>query len=304
MKKIFIAAVTLSVALIACQKEKEQVKVIDPDQMRLDVRFPGATKATATNFEPGDCIGVFSTVYDGETPRPLQVSGNWINNEAVTFDGTEWTPARKMIWAEGSQDVYAYYPYIGTVPSIEEYNFSVALDQTTEKNGGVLGGYEASDILWAKAEAVSKSGDIPDPVTLNFKHACAKVIIKLIPGEDFSGTFPDDAQMLIHNTVPEGVLDFSTGSVSKYMFGEAETIKCHRVQNPADAEGPVYEAIVIPQRIDSRRPFLEYNTGKISYLAEDTYNFRPGHCYTYTMAISSSPEQIVVSIGGSIEGWD
>ena len=88
------------------------------------------------------------------------------------------------------------------------------------------------------------------------------------------------------------------------MFGEAKTIKCHRVQNPADAEGPVYEAIVIPQRIDSRRPFLEYNTGKISYLAEDTYNFRPGHCYTYTMASSSSPEQIVVSIGGSIEGWD
>ncbi len=44
--------------------------------------------------------------------------------------------------------------------------------------------------------------------------------------------------------------------------------------------------------------------GKISYLVEDTYNFRPGHCYTYTMTINSSPEQIVVSIGGSIEGWD
>lgn len=73
---------------------------------------------------------------------------------------------------------------------------------------------------------------------------------------------------------------------------------------PAGAEGPVYEAIVIPQRADSRRPFLEYNTGKISYLVEDTYNFRPGRCYTYTMTINSSPEQIVVSIGGSIEGWD
>lgn len=300
MKKILFAAVLAIVALVSCQKDL--VKSVDSNEMRLDVRFPGATKATATNFEPGDCIGVFSTVYDGETPRPLQVSGNWINNEAVTFDGTSWTPARKMIWSEGTQDVYAYYPYIGTVSSIDEYVFKVASDQTTEKTGTTLGGYEASDFLWAKAEGVSKSGDTPDPVTLNFKHACAKVIIQLVKGDDFSGTFPDDAQMFIHNTSPEGVFDFTTGSVSKYLYGEAETIKCHRA--PSSADAPVYEAIVIPQRIDSRRPFLEYYTGKISYLVEDTYNFRPGRCYTYTLTINSSPEQIVVSIGGTVEGWD
>ena len=302
MKKILFAAITLCIALVSCQKE--QPRTFNSNEMRLDVRFPGATKATATNFEPGDCIGVFSTVYDGDTPRPLQVSGNWINNEAVTFDGTSWTPARPMIWAESPQDVYAYYPYLETVSSIDEYNFSVALDQTTEKTGSTLGGYEASDFLWAKADSVSKSGSVPDPVTLSFKHACAKVVINLVPSEDFSGTFPDDAQMLIHNTSPEGVFDFTTGSVSKYIFGEAETIKCHRVQNPANAQGPVYEAIVIPQRIDSRRPFLEYNTGKISYLVEDTYNFKPGFCYTYTLTINSSPEQIVVNIGGTIEGWN
>ena len=300
MKKIFFAAAIVSVALVSCQKDP--VKTVDPNEMCLDVRFPGATKATATNFEPGDCIGVFSTVYDGDTPRPLQVSGNWINNEAVTFDGTDWTPARKMIWSEDTQDVYAYYPYVGTIPSIDEYQFSVATDQTTEKTGSTLGGYEASDFLWAKAEGVSKSGDTPAPVTLNFKHACAKVIIQLVKGDDFSGTFPDDAQMFIHNTSPEGVFDFSTGSVSKYLYGEAETIKCHRA--PSSADAPVYEAIVIPQRIDSRRPFLEYYTGKISYLVEDTYNFRPGRCYTYTLTINSSPEQIVVSIGGTVEGWD
>lgn len=302
MKKIFIAAITLSIALVSCNKQA--ALLFDSNEMRLDVHFPGATKATATNFEPGDCIGVFSTVYDGETPRPLQVSGNWINNEAVTFDGSNWTPARKMIWSEGTQDVYAYYPYIGTVSSIDEYVFSVATDQTTEKTGSTLGGYEASDFLWAKAEAVSKSGDTPTPVTLSFKHACAKVIIKLVKGEDFSGSFPDNAQMFIHNTSPEGVFDFSTGSVSKYLYGEAETIKCHRVPASAGDEGPVYEAIVIPQRIDSRRPFLEYYTGKISYLVEDTYNFRPGHCYIYTLTINSSPEQIIVNIGGDIEGWD
>lgn len=302
MKKILIAAITLSIAFVSCQKEP--VKTIDPNEMRLDVRFPGATRATDTNFEPGDCIGVFSTVYDGETPRPLQVSGNWINNEAVTFDGTDWTPARRMIWAESAQDVYAYYPYRETISSIDEYSFSVALDQTIEKSGNTLGGYEASDILWAKAENVSKSGDVPDPVTLSFKHACSKVVIRLVKGEDFSGSFPDDAQMLIHNTVPEGVFDISTGSVSKYIFGEAETIKCHRIQNPSGTDGPVYEAIVIPQRIESRRPIFEYNTGKISYLVEDTYNFKPGHCYTYTLTINSSPEQIIVNIGGEIEGWD
>ena len=53
MKKILIAAITLSVALVSCQKET--VRSFDSNEMRLDVRFPGATKATATNFEPGDC---------------------------------------------------------------------------------------------------------------------------------------------------------------------------------------------------------------------------------------------------------
>ena len=43
MKKIFIAAAIASVALVSCQKGQ----VVDPNEMRLDVRFPGATKATA-----------------------------------------------------------------------------------------------------------------------------------------------------------------------------------------------------------------------------------------------------------------
>ena len=171
------------------------------------------------------------------------------------------------------------------------------------KSGSTLGGYEASDILWANVQGVSKSSGTPAPVRMTFSHLCSKVKVKLVKGEGFSGTFPADAKLIIHNTVPEGVFDISRGSVSKYLYGEPEDIICRRVAS-SSSESPEYEAIVIPQRITSRRPFLEFLTDKVSYLVQDTYNFKPGYCYTYTLTITSSPEQIIVNIGGVVEGWN
>ena len=50
-----------------------------------------STKATATAFEAGDKIGLFATKYNGENAVPLEISGNYANNSAVTFNGTKWT---------------------------------------------------------------------------------------------------------------------------------------------------------------------------------------------------------------------
>ena len=300
MKKLFSLVLVCASVFAACQKNGMP---IDPDELRFTFTYPGATRANSSNFDSGDKVSLFAVTYNGDEAKPLQISGNWINNEGLTFDGSSWSASRKLTWPDSKMDVYAFYPYQATVESVTEQPVAVATDQRTEKSGSTLGGYEASDILWANVQGISKSSNTPAPVQMTFSHMCSKVKVKLVKGEGFSGTFPADAKLIVHNTVPQGVFDISLGSVSKYMYGEAEDIICRRVES-SPADSPEYEAIVIPQRITSKRPFLEYLTDKVSYLVQDTYNFKPGYCYTYTLTISSSPEQIIVNIGGSIEGWN
>ncbi|MFR3330877.1 MAG: hypothetical protein ACLTSL_12085 [Odoribacter splanchnicus] len=43
----------------------------------------------------------------------------------------------------------------------------------------------------------------------------------------------------------------------------------------------------------------------ISYLLEDTFNFKAGKQHTLSLTINSNPDQVKIEIGGEIEdGWN
>ena len=69
---------------------------------------PALARATSTNFETGDRMGVFLT----EKDVPLEVSGNYVNNELLAYSGSKWESARKIYWNDGTYDVFGYYPYV------------------------------------------------------------------------------------------------------------------------------------------------------------------------------------------------
>ncbi len=293
--KNYIIAIIVILAFGACSKSTEDIIVNDPSVMRFAADI-AQTRATASAFETNDRIGLFATQYDNTTARPLQVSGNWANNVSATFDGTNWATAKKIFWSEGKMDVYGYYPYLSPITSIDEQPFSVALDQSTERNGDQLGGYEASDFLWAKVAGVEQT---QETVALQFRHRMSKMVVKFQKGASYVGDFPDNATVYIHSVVPSAVLDFTTGAVTKDMYGEMTTITCRKVDNAT------YEAIIVPQRLTSRRPFIEVVVNGVSYLIEDTFNFSPGKMYTYNLTINSNPDQVEIDIGGSVEGgWN
>ena len=279
-------------ALLLASCDKAEEITVNDGSIRFVMQHPSATRATETSFEQGDKIGLYLTEYTGETPAPLQISGNWANNVAATLDGTDWVTAKKIFWSDNRLDVYGYYPYM-SLTSVDEQPFSIALDQSTERVGDQLGGYEASDFLWAKTEGVDQSAET---VTLQFSHRCSKLVIQLVKGPSYEGELPDSATVYIHNVVPTATIDLATGAVTKDIFGEMATVKARKVDNAT------YEAVMIPQRLESRRPFIEIVVNNVSYLLEDTFQFKAGMQHTLSLVINSNPDQVSVDIGGEIVG--
>ena len=299
MKRIYISLI-LALAVISCQESTvESVSPILDDIMRFNFVGPSAqTKVSADAFEVEDQIGLYVTDYvDETTPMPLQISGNRANNIFVTYNGTAWIPEQEVYWGKGKSDVYAYYPYIETVTDVNKQYFEIATDQTGE-------GYEASDFLWAKAEGVSRADG--EKVNLEMKHLMSKLIVRIVAGEDYVGSLPEDAVVQLHNTVTNVNIDMEKAAVSKDPYSGMKSITMRNlgVKISGAEKAVVYEAIVVPQMIERSVPLIEINSKSVSYLLEDDFNFRPGVVYTYTVTLNTSTTAIKVEIGCEIEDWN
>ena len=289
-----ISALTLG--FMACQQGGSDVELAANGEMRFNVT--AGTRVVNDEFETEDKVGLYVTDYvDAETPAPLQVSGNRANNEAMTFDGEKWNIERPIYWGEGKSDVYAYYPYTAEISNVDEMSFSVATDQDEE------GAYEASDLLWAKSAGVSQSGGA---VSLAMKHSMSRLVVKIVAGEDYIGSLPADATVHLHSTVTDARVALSTGSVVKNPYAGAASIKMRNlgIRKFAEGDAVVYEAIVLPQMLETSVPLLEINSKSVSYLLEDAFNFKPGTSYTYTAVLNESTTAIKVEIGCEIEDWN
>ncbi|MGN0189234.1 MAG: fimbrillin family protein [Candidatus Cryptobacteroides sp.] len=304
MKRTIIISLVLALTLTACQERNLQPEGL-PREMKIAVLAPGVhTKASAESFEEGDRVGLFVADYIGDaTPLPLQISGNRATNVAADFDGAAWNVAKTIYWGEGKSDVYAYYPYIENISEIDNQVFAVAEDQNTLRSEEDLGGYEASDLLWAKAEGVNSAGGA---VTLPMKHLLSKLTLRIVAGEDYIGSLPSDASVLLHNTVTGARIDFAGGSVVKDPYCGAKSINMRKlgIRTFDGVDAVVFEAIVVPQMLETSVPFLEINSKSVSYLIEDSFNFRPGVAYTYTATLNTSTTAIKVDIGCEIEDWN
>ena len=285
-----------ALALVAMSCERENIDnppVVEDGVMRIEALHP-STRATETSFENGDVIGLYATTYEGEQAMPLQISGNWINNEALTYDGSTWLGRRTFYWAEGLMDVYGYYPYMEPT-FINKHKWAVQTDQSLPATEGALSAYEASDFLWAKAEGVSQEDG---SVQLQFKHMCSKVVIKLVKGEEYTDAFPEDIDVYLYSTVPQALINFTTGIVSKDPHGDAQKIKARKVAIDT------FEVIVVPQSILEYAPFVEIIMGGISYMTEEIFTYHAGKEYIVSITLDNSPQKIEINVGGSVGGWD
>lgn len=263
-----------------------------------------STRANAGTFEAKDRVGVYVTDYaDASTPTPLQVSGNRANNLALVFDGQSWVPEQKVYLGDGKADIYSYYPYSSSITDVNSQPWSVATDQSVESDGETMSAYEASDVLWAKAAGISR---VDGAVSLQMRHIMSKLTVCIVAGDSYVGSLPEDASVLLHSTVADAKIDLEKGAVVKDAYSGAKSIKMRRLglKTVNGVNAVVFEAIVVPQMLETSVPLLEINSKSVSYLLEDTFNFRPGVAYTYTATINTSVNAIKVDIGCEIDDWN
>ena len=291
---IYAACLGLALCLAGCgQEEMTEAGEQPADVMRFSLTHPdeGArTRVTDSHFEKDDRIGLYVCTAEA----PLEVGGNYVNNALLTFNGSAWHPERPIFWNNGSYDVYAYYPQVSPVTSVDDLPFSVATDQQAAGNEQTPGGYEASDFLWASAKKQTADNEA---VKLNFRHCMSKLTVRLVKGPDYDGDELPEAEVYVHNTVTEATVDLAVGIVTPAKFGKLHTVK-------AKAAGKdEYTAVLVPQRIANRVPLIEVVMKGVSYLVETNFRFKQGIHHTFTLIISKNPEQVKIEIGGELENW-
>ena len=277
--------------LCACQKSEVCVPECGAEMNFILSQSGVKTKVAGSAFEEGDQAGLYITDYvDDSNPCPLQISGNRANNLRIVSDGAAWTPDRTVYWGEGKSDVYAYYPYIEDITDVNAQPFTVT-------------SYEASDFLWAKAEGVRREGGA---VCLPMKHIMSKLTVRIVAGEDYVGSLPEDATVLLHSTVTAAKIDLESGSAVKDPYGSARSVSMKNlgIRDYDGVKAVVYEAIVVPQMLETSVPLIEINSKSVSYLLEDSFNFRSGVAYAYTVTLNTSTTAIKVDIGCEIDDWN
>lgn len=251
-----------------------------------------------------DVMGVYIVDYDGTNPGELLDAGNRATNVRFTFDEAayRWNGAYDIYWKDDKTpiDVYGYYPY-GTPDNVRDYTFTVQKDQSKVSENGVMGGYEASDFLWGKAENVAPT---TETIRLAFRHRMANIRVVLEEGDGFdSGAWAGlKKQVLVTNTRREASIDLSTGTVTA--TGDVATTGIIPFEGSED-----FRAIVVPQDVQSGTVLFKITVdGAVySFKKDEAFTYYPGKMHNFTIRVDKKTAQGQYNftvISESVTAWE
>ncbi len=268
MKKFLILAGAAIVGLVACNKNPESQPI---DYSKVSVRIePVITRATETNFEKGDQIGLTVT----------RASGAYAENAPLTYDGSAFSGELKW-YEEGTEasTLKAYYPYVSTFPT----SFTVAADQSA--------GTASSDFVSAVKEGVLPTAN---EVAMVFKHRLSRLVV----------TAQNNSGMPIESVVFKGVIPTATiaDDLTATVSASAEAIDVK-----AFADGEKYYAIVPGQKVALEVVVTAGGKAHSQKLAEAT--LEAGKQYSVSIIVNKDEIKVVLSgeienwgDGGEISG--
>ena len=284
---IVLSALVASV--LSCNRSyllDQEIGVKEPSQMKFSAYYPVVhTRADEAGFADGDKMGVFVVDYVDGNPGILRLEDNRADNMCFTYDESSmlWNSPADIYWKDKNSpvDIYGYYPFDASMSSVEDYMFSVSVRQDAAPSESDLGGYEASDLLWAKAEGVHPTAET---IVLNYGHIMAGVKVVLQMGEGFESAQWDslDKTVLIKNVLTDATMNLSTSFVEALNDGEKKTIVPYLYNEE-------YRAVVVPQKLDANSEILSITVdGKsYSYSRPDGMTYSPGKMHVFTIKVDN-----------------
>lgn len=268
-KQIFFALGALA-ALASCSGDMEDAPLNSARELRVFCSYPGsASKATDTNWEAGDCIGV---------------TGNGAANILYNFaDGTSFSSPEGIRIEKGDASVFtAYYPYASGLADGAFIDFDI----TNQKD---------VDFLWAEAEASEGA------VNFVFSHMMSKLTVKLVDKDkQYDGSADLKITVRLKDQVLDGKFNVATGEVipgsSKgsieqviYSFDSMASFII-----PSYPEGTNADKIMIEIEVEA-------DGGSISdlYQVYDPLTPRKGKSYPDVLSLTKNS----AGAAGSIEDW-
>ena len=296
IRNIIGAAVLLGLA--SCSLDEPAFDPVVEDSERKPIVISGtisqeyATRANDTGFCNGDVVGIYIVDYDGETPGTLLNEGNRADNLRFTFDEAayKWNPAYEIYWKDKNThiDIYGYYPW-GSPEDVENYAFEVEKDQRRDAANGQMGGYEASDFLWGKAEDNAPAAAV---IHLGFNHMMASARITLAEGIGFeAGEWAAaQKQVIVLNTARKSSINLKTGSVKA--SDEIPTTGTIPYK-----DGDDYRAIIVPQTVPADAELISVTIDGESYFLKksEDFTYYPGKQHNFTVTVNKR------AAGGGLE---
>ena len=249
--------------------------------IKLSAEYPVVTQTRATDngFSNGDQVGVFVMDYENGNPGTMALGGNRASNVLLTYSEAdrEWSAPMTLYWSvDGTPaDIIGYYPFMESLESVTAQPVTVARDQSSSATALAKGGYEQSDLLWAKSPKVSPT---KETVTLKFQHVMAGLNIRLECGTGFTAEewAALKKTVMVGNTLLNGTFDLTTGKVTTVSGSQEGPVT-------ATAYGDAWRAVVIPQTVAAGKPVVTITvdgqnysltrTESLSYVAGKMHNF-------------------------------
>lgn len=303
LPKYIIYAIASILAIASCQREKDWQEPAEekiPLFLAGDIEQQVVTRASDSGFTTDDQVGIWAVNYDGDTPGVLALRGNQATNVRFTYNGTSWTSDYDIYYKDKNTkvDLYGVYPYTSAISSIEGMPFEVQEDQSTVSAHGVMGGYEASDFLWAKREAVNPT---PNAVQLLFQHKMSCVVVTLVEGSGFAeGEFETlSKSVLINNVKRSATINLATGVVT------ATGAIPSRSTVPAVYENG-FRAIVVPQTVSQANTLFSITLGGTPYTYSEgvAFTYVAGKQHNFDVTVDKKADGgYAVTVNTSISVW-
>ena len=266
------------------------------------------TRANESGFCDGDGVGIYVVNYENGESGTLELEGNQADNVKYTFNFDDycWIPETDVYFRDDKTnvDIIGYYPY-AEPSSVTEYPFEIQRNQSTAAEHGQMGGYEASDFLWGKAENIAPT---QSRIGLKFYHRMAGVQLTLVEGDGWDeGEWALlKKEVLVTNTKRKSAINLASGTVTA--IGDVQSTGIIPY-----IDGNNFRAVVAPQQIAAGTALLSITVDGIPYnykykvdKVPADFEYISGKLHKFTISVSKKEQEGIKfeDLSVSITAWE